>query len=177
MFDPDPSPRTNFGPLGSGQGRKPPMVVADDGYQLDAKHFVIPKHYDGSIATVMLTRGMIEDRIEKLAMDIRKHYGMEQIHILCILKGSRGFFSKLLEILDRIHKYQVNCYAAGVEAQAGFSKAPYMEHYIRLKSYEGTESTGGLKVIGDSLEDLKGKDVSYSYLVGAVLGTVLAYCR
>ena len=33
---------------------------------------------------------MVHDRIEKLAVDIREYYGDEELHVLCVLKGSRG---------------------------------------------------------------------------------------
>ena len=53
-------------------------------------------------------------------------YGDEEVHLLCVLKGSRGFFAELLSVLDRIHKYSL---------ATDFRLAPYYEHYVRLKSY------------------------------------------
>ncbi len=32
--------------------------------------FCVPKHYEDSIANIMITHGTIQDRIEKLAKDI-----------------------------------------------------------------------------------------------------------
>jgi hypoxanthine-guanine phosphoribosyltransferase len=34
----------------------------------------------------MLTNGMIEDRAEKMAYDLKRDYEGESIHLLCILK-------------------------------------------------------------------------------------------
>ena len=122
--------KKKFGVLGTGEGRDSPMIIPDD-QRYEKHHYVMPNHYEDCLDYILLPRGIVEDRIERLAMDIRNHYGGSQIHILCILKGSRGFFSKLLEYLDRIHRYDIS---------NEFTKAPYMEHYIRLKSYSNTVS-------------------------------------
>lgn len=42
---------------------------------------------------LFLTTGMIMDRIEKLARDIRADYGDKTIHLLCVLKGGSAFFN------------------------------------------------------------------------------------
>jgi hypoxanthine phosphoribosyltransferase len=88
------------------------------------------------------------DRAEKLAMDIHEKYGGEELHIICVLKGSRGFFSALVDILNRIHRYTT-----------GHSRPPYIEHYVRLKSYSGMESTGRVQIMADDLSTLHGKHV------------------
>ena len=109
---------------GLGLGRQEPIFV-EDKCRYEKEHFVVPCHYKESLDYIMLSRGMINDRTEKLAMQIRQQYGDEELHVLCVLKGSRGFFSELLLVLDRIHRYSDKTY----------NHAPYLEHYIRLKRY------------------------------------------
>jgi len=133
--------------VGAGIGRKEPMIVDDEaGYDKD--QFLVPKHYRDDIDRVLIPRGIVLDRIEKLAVDIRETYGDEPIHLLCILKGSRGFFSELCSVFNRIHRYTAN-----------HVNLPYVEHYVRLKSYHNTESTGMIQVISDDLSILKDKNV------------------
>lgn len=133
--------------VGVAKGRREPMMVEDEaGY--DKRQLLIPKHYRDDIDRVLIPRGIVLDRIEKLAVDIRETYGDEPIHLLCILKGSRGFFSELCSILNRIHRYT-----------ADHVNLPYVEHYVRLKSYHNTESTGLIQVISDDLSILHDKHV------------------
>jgi hypoxanthine phosphoribosyltransferase len=127
-------------------------VIPDESdlFAYDKDHFLVPSHYKDDIKNVMLPHGLIMDRIEKLAMDIYEHYGDQELHIICILKGSRGFFSALIEILNRIRRYG---------PAAGHTNPPYIEHYVRLKSYEGMESTGRVQIMADDLTTLQGKHV------------------
>ncbi len=57
------------------------------------------------------------------------------MHVLCILKGSRGFFTMLLKFLSRISVYAAN-----------HKGPPFMEHYARLRQREGL---GKLSCRGD----------------------------
>lgn len=138
--------------IGKGHNRKPCIVVPDDEkeYAFDKDQFLVPSHYKGDIKNIMLPHGLMMDRIEKLAMDIYEHYGDQELHIICILKGSRGFFSALIEVLNRIRRYS---------AGAGHQNPPYIEHYVRLKSYSGMESTGKVQIMADDLSTLHGKHV------------------
>jgi len=110
---------------------------------------LIPSHYYASIDRVLLPHGIIRDRIEKIAYDIKNRFKEENLHLLCILKGSRGFFSLLLTFLNRLHIYR-----GGDQGNP-----PYLEHYVRLKSYCNDESSGQLKVLSEDLSILKGENV------------------
>eukprot|EP00920_Eleutheroschizon_duboscqi_P027599 GHVT01067615.1.p1 GENE.GHVT01067615.1~~GHVT01067615.1.p1 ORF type:complete len:281 (+),score=48.69 GHVT01067615.1:237-1079(+) len=133
---------------GSGEGRMPPIFL-EDSFGYEPWRFVIPGHYRESLDRILIPHGLILDRIEKLAFDIRQAFGDEELHLLCILKGSRGFFNHLLSFLNRIHIY----------ARPSSCTPPYMEHYVRLVSYTGTESTGKLQVISEDLSCLKDKNI------------------
>ena len=140
----------NIDEIGKAVGRKPFIVVSDNekDYAYDKEHFLVPGHYRDDIRNIMIPRGVMLDRIEKLAMDIHDLYINEELHIICVLKGSRGFFSALVEILNRIRRYT-----------SGHTSPPYIEHYVRLKSYSGMESTGRVQVMADDLSTLHGKHV------------------
>ncbi|EER13209.1 hypoxanthine-guanine phosphoribosyltransferase, putative, partial [Perkinsus marinus ATCC 50983] len=91
--------------VGRGIGRKEPVFVKDNEEEMyHLEHFLIPPHYQNDLKRIMLPKGLILDRTEKLAMDIRQVYGDTELHLLCILKGSRGFFSELVGYLNRIHR-------------------------------------------------------------------------
>ena len=140
----------NIDEIGKGVGRKPFIVIPDDEeeFAYNKDHFLIPSHYKDDIKNIMIPHGLMIDRIEKLAMDIYEHYGDQELHIICILKGSRGFFSALIEVLNRIRRYS-----------GQHTNPPYIEHYVRLKSYSGMESTGKVQIMADDLSTLHGKHV------------------
>jgi hypoxanthine phosphoribosyltransferase len=133
--------------IGTGANRKDPITV-EESDAIDKHHFLIPPHYIADISSVLIPKGMIVDRIEKLAMDIHEHYNGETVHLVCILKGSRGFFSQLCNFLNKIHKYN-----------KGHKNPPYIEHYVRLKSYQNTNSTDKVQMISDELGELTDKNL------------------
>jgi hypoxanthine phosphoribosyltransferase len=90
--------------IGKGLNRKEPILIREGQYMPKDK-FMIAGHYQKDIESIMISKGMIVDRVEKLAMDIRNTYGDEPLHILCVLKGARSFFTELCGALGRIHKY------------------------------------------------------------------------
>jgi hypoxanthine phosphoribosyltransferase len=140
----------NIDEIGKGVNRKPFIVIPDDEeeFSYNKDHFLVPSHYKHDIKSIMIPHGLMIDRIEKLAMDIYEHYGDQELHIICILKGSRGFFSALIEVLNRIRRYSGH-----------HTNPPYIEHYVRLKSYSGMESTGKVQIMADDLSTLHGKHV------------------
>jgi len=133
----------------AGETRKEPIHIGEDsGYSKD--HFVIPSHYYESIERVLIPHGIIVDRIERLAYDIHSQFKDVSLHVLCILKGSRGFFSQLLMFLNKFH-----IYGGGLQR----SHPPYIEHYVRIKSYSNDESTGALQILSEDLSLLQGQNV------------------
>jgi hypoxanthine phosphoribosyltransferase len=141
-----------FAYVGRGLNRKEPLRISADensyGYHSPDK-FLIPPHYRDDVKSVMIPRGLATDRIEKLAMDISQFYGHQELHLICILKGSRGFFSHLVECLNRLYQYT-----------DGHSRPPYMEHYVRIKSYlDEATNTQKINIMSSDLSALKGKDV------------------
>lgn len=73
---------------------------------------------------------MITDRVEKLAADIREDYPSSTIMFLVVLKGGNEFASDLTRALRAQH------------ACGSSRHLPFTVDFVRVKSYEGTESTG-----------------------------------
>ena len=128
--------------------------IPDDfeGYSKDV--FCIPKYYEDSLSTVLVPKGMILDRIDCLARDIFQDIitaceEPEPLVSLCVLKGGYKFFSDLQDRINDLnsdHKKSV----------------PMRVEFVRLKSYENTESAGEVRIVGVSSEELfnlKGKNV------------------
>merc|ERR1712170_265862 len=123
------------------------LEIPDDhqGYSLDM--FCVPKHYEDDLESVLIPRGVIDDRIERLARDIFHEYGGEPLVALCVLKGGYKFFADLVE------KIQILC-------RNSQKTLPISIDFIRLKSYVDDQSSGDIKVMGgDNLSNLKGKNI------------------
>ena len=96
-----------------------------------------------------MPRGSIVDRVEKLAYDISKDYEGETIHLLCVLKGGSQFFQDLQNALRRFHDYTRQ------------HQIPFTFDFVRVKSYEGTESTGSVSITGCDMSKLVGKHLLF----------------
>lgn len=105
------------------------------------------------LAKVLIPKGLVLDRVAKLADDIRRCYGPKTIHLICVLKvrnvgrasvvsrsraahaqrhvqGGHQFFSDLIQCLKQQHVLHDTNYV------------PFSFDFIRVKSYEGTASSG-----------------------------------
>ncbi|RHY75871.1 hypothetical protein DYB30_002323, partial [Aphanomyces astaci] len=126
------------------RARKEPIYLADDAiYSKD--HFLVPNHYVNYVESVLIPQGLISDRVEKLAQDIRAAYEGQTIHLLCVLKGGSAFFHALIDKLRLFHKYNTCDYV------------PFTFDFIKVKSYDGLHSTGNVQVSGADLTKFKGK--------------------
>jgi len=102
---------------------------------------IYPPEYEGHFSRLLIKREDIIDRATNLARAIHKDYKGKRPVLLCVLKGASSFYLHLLEALQDLRQ--------------GF----YTE-FIRLSSYEGSETTGKVKVGGGlNYSDLTGKDV------------------
>ena len=132
--------------LGHGKGREEPIVI-EESKMLDKDQFVLPAHYAEDIKSILLTRGMIEDRIEKVAFDISRYYpSTESLHIICLLKGGRMFFQNLTDTLNRIYRFK-----------DGQEQPPFVEYFVNLK--KDKLHPGHIHTLSDDLSGLSGKNV------------------
>jgi len=132
--------------IGHGLGREEPIVIADD-KTFNKDFFLIPHHYQKDISKILIPRGLIRDRVEKLACDILRAYAPgEPLHLICVLKGSRGFFTELTSVLNRIYRYSED-----------HKEPPFVEYYVRLK--KDLVHKGHIHAVSDDLSPLQGKQV------------------
>jgi hypoxanthine phosphoribosyltransferase len=116
-------------------------ITINDSDSYPIEHLVIPNHYTHDLDSVLIPYGFIQDRVEKLALDISQSTSNSMV-ACCVLKGAYGFFSNLTDHLKKMN-------------------VPLNVEFIKVKSYENTESTGSVK-ISLSEEELKtfaGKDL------------------
>ncbi|XP_029418775.1 phosphoribosyltransferase domain-containing protein 1 isoform X5 [Nannospalax galili] len=99
------------------------------GYDLDL--FTYPQHYYGDLECVLIPHGIIVDRIERLAKDIMKDIGYDDILVLCVLKGGYKFCADLVEHLKSISRNSDRFVSMKVD-------------FIRLKSYKESWGEPGL---------------------------------
>lgn len=86
---------------------------------------------------VLLEEDEIQKRIKEMAKEIDTYYNGEEIIVLCILRGAIYFMTDLTKCM----------------------KTPLMPDFIRVASYDGTETTSKIKMINDLNENIKGKKV------------------
>ena len=124
------------------------VKISDDFEGYAKEQFCIPKHYEEDIERVIIPKGFVLDRTERLARDIFEEFDMSKpIAALCVLKGGYQFFNDLFHFLRQLN------------ANMGRSCQMSID-FIRLKSYADDQSTGTVKVIGgDNLSSLTGKNV------------------
>jgi hypoxanthine phosphoribosyltransferase len=110
----------------------------------------------------MYSHGMIVDRVEKLAFDITQDYKNETLHLLCVLKGGSSFFADLCSAIRKFHDYTRSAHI------------PFTYDFVKVKSYEGTSSTGSVEITGCDVNKLANKHV---ILVEDIIDTGLTMCK
>lgn len=94
-------------------------------------------HYNGLTFVPYIVREKIDNRIKELAKQITEEYAGKRPLLLCVLNGAFPFAADLFRGID-------------TDAEIAF---------IRLKSYEGMESTGNVKKLLGLTDDIKGRSV------------------
>ncbi|VDL19817.1 unnamed protein product [Hymenolepis diminuta] len=92
--------------------------------------FCIPERYAPYLDKVLVSNGMIKDRLQRLAGYIVETYeyeGIRDVSIMCVLKGGFKFFSDLIEEMQRTIWARKTELCITVE-------------FIRVKSYTDTTS-------------------------------------
>lgn len=86
---------------------------------------------------ILINKSKLEKRIEELGKQIEKDYEGKEIVFIGILKGSVMFMSELAKNV----------------------KSNVVLDFMDVSSYEGTESTGKIKINKDIRDSIEGKDV------------------
>jgi hypoxanthine phosphoribosyltransferase len=126
-------------------------VVVNDSSFINKEAFVMPKNYEKYLDKIVLSKGLIMDRIEKLAQLITKDYFNKHLVLLVVMKGAVVFGSTLAEkITDILSNDVTNSYSMTFSVE-----------YIDIKSYQDDKSTGDvkIKVEGKIEKELQNKHV------------------
>ena len=86
---------------------------------------------------ILINKSKLEKRIEELGRKIEKDYEGKEIVFVGILKGSVMFMTELAKNV----------------------KSNVQLDFMDVSSYEGTESTGNIKINKDIRDSIEGKDV------------------
>eukprot|EP00529_Nitzschia_sp_RCC80_P027843 CAMPEP_0113492888 /NCGR_PEP_ID=MMETSP0014_2-20120614/28309_1 /TAXON_ID=2857 /ORGANISM="Nitzschia sp." /LENGTH=258 /DNA_ID=CAMNT_0000386735 /DNA_START=324 /DNA_END=1100 /DNA_ORIENTATION=- /assembly_acc=CAM_ASM_000159 len=136
------SSATNMTKNNSNSNSFEPIVIPDEPRtDLDVSKCIYPKEYDGHFDSLVLTSTEIQNSVKSIAEQIHTDYEGSRPMMLCVLKGATPFYQHLLDAMqDLRHGYETE--------------------FIRCSSYEGTDSTGRVKVGGGvEFERLTGKDI------------------
>lgn len=105
------------------------------------KNINYPSIYKNHLSTLLIDRYMIISRTKEIAKTIHSEYPHDEpLVIVCILKGSSPFFHCLCRELSELGH-------------------PYMIEFYRMKSYEGTESTGKVQQMQELPESVVARNV------------------
>jgi len=93
--------------------------------------------YNAPIKQVLISEEQISARVKELAKQISKDYAGKTPLIVCILRGASLFFSDLVKNLE------IDCNI----------------DFMCLSSYQGTNSSGKVRLLLDIRDDIKDRDV------------------
>ncbi len=87
--------------------------------------------------TVLYSEKELQDKVEELAKEITKDYEGKDLLLLGILKGAVPFMADLMRKIDLDLKYD----------------------FMDVSSYQGSTSTGEVRILKDVSESIDGKDI------------------
>jgi len=90
-----------------------------------------------TIPEPFITEDEIQKKVNKLALQISSDYATRELVVVCVLKGAWVFMADLVRRLT----LPVRC------------------DFVRLRSYQGTVTTGKVEMLLDTTRDLEGKDL------------------
>ena len=97
-----------------------------------------PTYSETDLEEILVTQSQIEERVESLASEINRHYGNEEVTVVCVLSGALVFTADLIRELD----------------------APTRLDCIRADSYgNATESSGQPRIAHSLKTDIVDKHV------------------
>lgn len=107
-------------------------IVEDDFKDYDKNVVHCGRFYTPYVKHVIIPENTIRERTKNMALEIHRHFDDKPITLLCVLKGACRFFNLLYQELQNVRAENVN--------------HPMFHEFIRLKSYENTQSTNTIKV-------------------------------
>lgn len=86
---------------------------------------------------VLIDENVVDEKIKEVAEVISKDYEGRQVHMICVLKGGVFFMTELAKRIT----------------------VPVSMDFMAVSSYQGTQSSGRIKIVKDLDESVEGKDV------------------
>lgn len=115
------------------------LVMSDSAKQ--ASSAIYPDLYEGHFSSLLISYKDLDSRSKEIAEHINATYPTDEpLVMLCVLKGSTPFYNLLCNHLSMLGH-------------------PFMIDFYRVKSYEGTGSSGNVKHFGDVPKSIKGRHV------------------
>ena len=112
------------------------IVIREDQF-ISPIHISISHNHSNYIEKIIVSEGLIKDRIKNLAQKIIKDYANETVYFLIILKGAAIFSTNLCDSLSEILRYDNQ------------NKMRFFFEYFQISSYLNKESTGDIKICTD----------------------------
>lgn len=107
---------------------------------IDLEHYFVSQVYKEDLLGILISKGQIKSRVDKIAEDISKDYDkVDNLFALCVLDGAMRFYN------DLFFNERMNL--------------PFQIGTCRTSSYSGTESTGDVKIASFNFNRLAGKKV------------------
>lgn len=126
------------------------IVIKEDSL-FDSSHLLVGKNHQKYIDKIMLSKGMIIDRIETIAHNIVRDFPDKKIVLLCVMKGAITYNTILSEKITNILKNDCT----------NSLSMDFICEYISISSYSGDKSTGKVTIKEDEkiLEKIRGQNV------------------
>lgn len=91
----------------------------------------------GQVLKEMISASDLAIRVQELGNEISRDYNGEEVVVISVLKGSFIFAADLIREMT----------------------VPLSTEFIAVSSYEGTESTGHVRIVNDLSSEIKGKNI------------------
>jgi hypoxanthine phosphoribosyltransferase len=111
-----------------------PIKIKDDDKGYSVNQLSVPAHYREFLDSIIISKGLIKDRIEKLAQEIHEDYEGKRLHIICILKGGEKVFADLTNSLHVLN------------SRYGQKSIPITYDFIKASSYINTNTKGTVSI-------------------------------
>lgn len=126
-----------------------PIKIKDDDKGYSVNQLSVPAHYREFLDSIIISKGLIKDRIEKLAQEIHEDYEGKRLHIICILKGGEKVFADLTNSLHVLN------------SRYGQKSIPITYDFIKASSYINTNTKGTVSIDSNIIknESIQGKHI------------------
>ncbi|CAG9313739.1 unnamed protein product [Blepharisma stoltei] len=134
----------------------PWIFVEDDGY-VSPSLYSVPSHYSPYIGGIFVPRGMIQDRIKKIAEDVINYFQDHPITILVVLRGAFRYAKDLIEAIDAMPNPNFRHY--NLEFIRARSYVNNVQQDVLVEGLDQLDLTGKHVLIVEDLVD-RGKTLS-----------------